>query len=647
MTFLSPLLLLGLGALSVPILLHLLRNREGRTLEFPALRYLHRTTREQARTIRFRQLLLLALRLGIVVLLILAGARLVLPVGGRDHPPAELVLVVDNGLTSGAVVGDRRVLDELVALGLEALERTGPRDRVRVLAAGEPWLPALPLTREGAAHRLRGLEPTHGAPDLTRAVDRARALLRAAGSGPAQILLLSNLDRGLAPHSGPSSTPGEDGRRGPGVLVVSPELTLAPNRAVAELETGSGLPPRAGDPVTLQVRVTGPPGEGLPFRAFLDDELVGAGRIGLDGVGSVLIPPLPTGWATVRVEVDPDALRADDVRRLAFPVAPPPGVAVLGSVPSFLEDALAVLEEGGRLLLRPIRESDVLLVGEGSGDLPVAAGRAIVLLAPESPELLPGINRILGALRPGWRLEVPDGPPTSRRVQVDDPRLRLPGDPRVRTAYGLVSGEDDPPEVLVALSDGSPWLVEVPSGERGVFLLLSPLTPEAGDVPTSAAMIPLVDFLTSAGQPWRSPPEVRAGEPLPLPAGARSVRNPEGALIPLDGAPTLAATGRSGVYEILDGEGALLARAAVNPVPFQEDGRIGAREGAARLGPDARGVPGRGAWSREVLRDRRGREIWLPLAALALLLLLVEGWYAGTGGIRTRPSSPESGGLGP
>jgi hypothetical protein len=646
-TFLSPLFLLGLGALALPIVLHLLRRREGRTLEFPALRYLRQTTREQARTIRFRQLLLLAVRLGILVLLVLAGARLLLPVGRGEHPPAELVLVVDNGLTSSAVVGERRILDELVALGLEALERTGPRDRVRILAAGEPWLPALPLTPDEAAERLRGLEPTHGAPDLTQAVERARALLRTTGSEPAQIILLSNLDRGLAsPDASPR--PDLDGEPpGPRVVVVSPELALPPNRAVVEIEAGSGLVPRAGDPVVLQLLAAGSVEEGLPFRTFLDDDLVGAGRIGADGMGSVLVPPLSPGWSAVRVELEPDALRADDVRRLSLRVEPAPGVGVLGSVPSFLEDALVVLEEGGRLFRTVARQADLILVGEGSGDLPETEGRTVVILAPESPELLPGLNRVLGALRPGWRLEIPPGTPSSRGLEVMDPRLRLPGEPRIRTAYRLVSGEGAAAGVLVSLSDGSPWLVEAPSADRSVLVLLSPLTAEAGDVPTSAAMIPLVDFLTSGTGAWTGPVEVRAGEPLPVPAGGRALRTPEGAVLPLDGAPTFAATGRAGIYEFLDGDGGLVSRVAVNPVPFEGAGVMEAREGAARLGPDALGIPGRGSWTRAVLADRRGREAWQPLAALALLLLLVEGWFAGTGGLRTRPSSPESGGPGP
>lgn len=641
MTFLLPILLAGLGALAIPILLHLLRRGERRTLDFPALRYLRQTTREHARTIRFRQLLLLAFRLGIIVLLALAGARLVLPLGGRDHPPAGLVLVVDNGLGSGTVVGDRRVLDELVTLGLEALERTGARDRVWVVAAGEPWAPALPLEPREAAHLLRELEPTHAAPDLDAAVARARALLRTAGPEPGQILVLSNLDAGF-PTTG--ELPGE---AGPPLLVVSPELVLPPNRGVAEVRVGTGLTPRLGDPVTIQLRVTGEPREDVAFRLHLDGDLAAAGRTGAGGMASVTLPSLPPGWVTGRVELDPDPLRADDVRHLALRVEPPPRVAVQGRISTFLEDALEVLEDGGRIARVLPRQSDVVLLGGGSEGLPAAPGTGLVLLAPDSPELLPGVNRVLALLRPGWRLEPPPGPGPGRGLVSADPRLRLPGDPEVRSAYRLVHGDDPPPRALLTLSDGTPWLVEIEAPDREALLLLSPLTPEAGEVPTSVAMIPLADFLTSAGRAASRPPEVRAGEPLALPPGAHSLRTPDGTLRPLDGTRAFPGTGLGGIYDVLDGEGELLARIPVNPVPLETGRRRTPRDAAARLGEDARGMGSRESWAREILGDRRGREVWRPLAALALLLLLVEGWYAGTGGIRSRPSSPDSPGSGP
>ena len=123
MSFLSPLLLLAGLAAAVPLLLHLLQRSEGRVVQFPALRYLQRMAREHARSIRTRQLLLMLLRVAVVVLLAMAAARPIFTLLGTGHPPTALVVVIDNSMSSGAIQGERRVLDAL----LEAIRGSDPR----------------------------------------------------------------------------------------------------------------------------------------------------------------------------------------------------------------------------------------------------------------------------------------------------------------------------------------------------------------------------------------------------------------------------------------------------------------------------------------------------------------------------------------
>ena len=52
-----------LGAVAVPLLIHLLRRRLDIRLEFPAARYLARAERENSRTLKLRNLLLMAIRI--------------------------------------------------------------------------------------------------------------------------------------------------------------------------------------------------------------------------------------------------------------------------------------------------------------------------------------------------------------------------------------------------------------------------------------------------------------------------------------------------------------------------------------------------------------------------------------------------------
>ena len=108
MSFLSPLFLFAAAAVAVPLVLHLFHRQEGQRVVFPALRYLLRTEKEHARRIRLRQLLLLLLRCAVIVLLALAGARMVLAGRGAAHPPTAVVVLLDNSLSSGRVLGEDR-----------------------------------------------------------------------------------------------------------------------------------------------------------------------------------------------------------------------------------------------------------------------------------------------------------------------------------------------------------------------------------------------------------------------------------------------------------------------------------------------------------------------------------------------------------
>ena len=112
--FLQPLALVGLVLGAIPPLLHLLGRRRPPTVVFPAIQYLTATEREHSRRLKLRNLLLMLLRVAVIVLLVLAAARPVIRVGGgSSHPPTSLGLVLDNSLSSSAVVAGQRTLDVL------------------------------------------------------------------------------------------------------------------------------------------------------------------------------------------------------------------------------------------------------------------------------------------------------------------------------------------------------------------------------------------------------------------------------------------------------------------------------------------------------------------------------------------------------
>lgn len=79
MSFLNPALLLGLGLVAIPVVLHLLLRARPKRLIFPALRLLQLRRTQNVRRLRLRHLWLLLLRMAVVAVIVVALARPSLP----------------------------------------------------------------------------------------------------------------------------------------------------------------------------------------------------------------------------------------------------------------------------------------------------------------------------------------------------------------------------------------------------------------------------------------------------------------------------------------------------------------------------------------------------------------------------------------
>jgi hypothetical protein len=192
MTLIYPVLLGGLVLIAVPILLHLIMRQKPKHLLFPAFRFLLEQHRTNQRKIRFRQLLLLALRLILIMAICLALARPKifserLNLGG-DRPVAA-VLVFDTSYSMQYESGGETRLDAARRRAQELLDELPEGSKVAVLDTGEPggeWLPALSLARDRIGS-LR-LRPANG-PVTSRLAEAFR--------------LLADLDQGTEPGEEP------------------------------------------------------------------------------------------------------------------------------------------------------------------------------------------------------------------------------------------------------------------------------------------------------------------------------------------------------------------------------------------------------------------------------------------------------------
>ena len=621
MGFLNPVLLFAGAAVLVPLFLHLFRRHESSRVSFPALRYLLRTEREHARRIRLRQLLLLMLRAGVILLLVLAAARPFLQNAGDTHPPTALAIVLDNSLSVGRVVGDERLLDGLKRRALDALDAAGPDDRIWVVRAGEPWDVPTPVGPTDARDRVVATELSAAAGNLAEVVRQAAAMVDQAGLPAAEVQVLTDLQATAFSGTGASTTSVP-------VLVFHPSGTPPPNRYIESLVIGGGLPPIAGRRTELTAGVGGDTGE-APLRLVVDDRIRGVTRVPPGATAALPFGPFQEGWTSGYVETDPDELASDDRRWFVQAIRPPPVVSLQGTSPFFLEQALTVLEDGGRLR-RSAARPDVVVAVAGEGAAAARTGSTVVVVPPIDAELLPALNRRLAEAGIPWRYE---GLPVRGEAPVGEHRIPVPlQDVRVSTGYRLVAtGSTGGAEVVARLEDGSPWIVRGRTGAGTYRLVGSAFDPDATNLPVSAVMVPLLEWLISTSDAGSGGRALEAGMPLSLPAVATVLETPDGTRYPVDPALAFRPTRESGIYRILRGDSVLDA-VAVNP-PVRES-MLERAEGIVvvqAFGPEVRIFNDTTAWAAAVFSSRQGDEFWRPIVAMALLLLLLESVVAASG----------------
>ncbi|MCG6957012.1 MAG: BatA domain-containing protein [Gemmatimonadetes bacterium] len=624
---LEPLFLLAGVVAAVPLFLHLFQRHETRRVAFPALRYLRRTERDHARRIRSRQLLLLLLRTAAILVLVAAGARLFVRGRGSAHPPTALALILDNSLSSGRIVGERRLLDHFRDVALRSLEAASDEDRVWVVRAGEPWQTLVPMGPVEARRVIRQTTVTEARGDLSASLARGAALVSNAGLAAREIHLISDLQAtAFGDTVAPAGTV-------PVVVWSDPDETVD-NHFLASVIIGGGLAPLVGQPTEITVQVGGSPGDTvpIPLRVVLGDQIRGAGVAPPGAAASIALPPAMAGWRRGYVESDPDALRADDRRYFAFQARPPPVVSEAGDPGLFVQQALGVLEAAGRIRLDVATRAELLVSGNGTGLDELPAGRSALVIPSSDANLLPALNRRLTEAGIPWRVERGEGTGT---VPLEGDRLpdALAGG-SVAQWYRLVpSDAPSEPTRTLARVDGEPWAVE--GGDalgRRYLLLASPLDATSTSLPVSTAMVRFADWVsaewaTASGSGAEHP----AGAPLPAPEGATRVRLPSGDEVPVDETRMVFSTGSAGVYTFVAGD-SILSVVALNPDTSESDLAVLERSALNRvIGPGAVAVSREAAWSRAIFRTRQGPELWWGLLLAALALLLTEATVAAAG----------------
>lgn len=183
MSFLNPLLLAGLAAISVPILIHLLNRRKFRKVTWAAMRFLQNAIEQNQRRMRVEDMILLALRCLLVALIALALARPAIlsdasAVFGQSKVTG--VIVLDNSLSMGMSDGTDTRFEKARRAALQALESMPSGSATAVFLASDAVRAVIPeptFDLNLARKALREATLTDRASELSVAFSRALELL--------------------------------------------------------------------------------------------------------------------------------------------------------------------------------------------------------------------------------------------------------------------------------------------------------------------------------------------------------------------------------------------------------------------------------------------------------------------------------------
>lgn len=403
MSFLSPILLSALALASVPIIIHLLNRRRFQLVEWAPMKYLKLTIKTNRRRLRIEQLILLALRTAMIVVLVLAVARPVLTQGGGlsgwlsgSGGRVSRLLVLDDSLSMGYQVNRESAFSLAKEVAAELIKATGSQDSMTALVTSAP---SAPLVKEAHLEDptkllgvVAGLSVSDTRSDWAGTLKAADEHLAAATFPTREVVVLTDLRRsGWA--EGVRDVANRWASAGVSLRVVDVGSRQTENVSVVSLEQE--------DPVAL-------PSTPLNVTAHLRSRAAApltAGQATLEFAGNMRpltlpdlapgqsldlplsVTPQRAGHFPLRLSLPPDALPADDVRYLNVPVRANVSVTLVDGEPGARPfesetDFLTVAFTAGTLPwdVNRIADTDWLAVRPSASDVLVLANVAAIPL---------------------------------------------------------------------------------------------------------------------------------------------------------------------------------------------------------------------------------------------------------------------------
>jgi len=599
-SFLNPWLLAGLGAVAIPIIIHLINRRRAFLYPFAAIDFLLRSQRRIAARFHLKQLLLLLVRCAAVAGLAVALARPLLSRVGvapvAIHEPTSLVVIVDNSYSMQYVLGGQPLFEHARAAARTLLRSLHTSDNAALFFGPAPAPSSSAGLTSDVASLLRDVDGTKcsfGTTDVPAWVKSAEAVLRESKLPRKRLCILTDGARhgwpreraeGLAARLKAAGIQGD-------LLDVSGGARLD-NLAVVGLETT-----KVGGDVSVAIaRIanhTKSNASGLACAVSIDGKKIGTGfvdaRAGATVTKEFACGSVPPGYHVCEMKIESggrERLSVDDRRLISLMTGKPinvllvdgaPGPHIYASETFYLERALSPDAAGGGPLRTTVVTEGQLagLKLEGFdcvflcnvGTLPAETIRDLAAFIERGGGLFisAGDNVDVNYYNRYWSGFLPQ--PLRDKKEISAPgaapgvSLRMAGDVKdplvaalssegldlarvsVRKAVLLEASPGSSASRILSLSNDLPALVERRVGAGRVLFLATSVDREWTNLPITTAFLPLMQLCARylAGRMEEDPRlDTLVGRPVEfaLPADCKRVRitDPNGAVQEFDAA---------------------------------------------------------------------------------------------------------------
>ncbi len=599
-SFLNPLFLIGLTAVLLPVIAHLISRKSGIKKHFPAVRFLITSSGDTAARSRLKDLILLVLRSLIIVLVVLVFAKPAVfsfaPPGNEN--PRSVAIVIDNSFSMGyggnfnrARSRAKDIIDTLPDGSFGLVAPLVPRNDGRLVPSGD---------RRELIGMVNGIPLSSTFTDNEKRLEEALSAIEKTPNKIKEAVLITDLQK----NGWEKETLKSDRVR---IIDISEEEE-PPNRAVSDIATASdkssyklsvkvsNFSEKAAEDILAGIRLGGE-----DMKGFYDI------APGVSEVREFLIPKdrfpdreNPEGY----VGITHDELKIDDTRYFILSESDESKILIVDGDPredarlsesyylaraaetisEFSGEAVSI-RDNDSFLKEDLSDYDLIFLANVGEITPrntealeefVRQGGTLVIFLGERTRSS-SYNTLLKNILPGELLKINEGEfsitPEGSDMFSGDIREKI-NQVEVKRYFDLLPAPEA--DVVFSTSGGAPFLVGKEIGRGSVFLFTSTADTGWNNFPLTPVFLPVTkEFLDLPGYSNTKRRNYTVGDRVPIDvltdSGNMEVIDPAGEKTGIDpGNPLFEKTYTPGIYTVT-GDGDTVYKFSVNIDPRESN----------------------------------------------------------------------------